>query len=336
MAKRRRRNHSIGDLIFSPDSKRIAYIGENNEGYFVVVDDIKGKTYKFIRSFTFSHDSKQFAYPALLEETRSEGDYGVTTGRKEVIVLNGSEGPVYDLVAEPIFSPDDMSFAYRAGKSKKEFVVIDNKELGPYDGVGRITFGPDSKQLAYSVFKNEKALIVLNGKEGKAYDGVGNLIFSSDSKQFAYSAVQYPTRRFVVLNGVEGKDYELVDQLVFSPNSVHLAYTAEKNEKMFVVMDGKEEPFNYIMNMMSPNNNYGLKIETVLRPTFSLDSKHFAYLAGKEGRWFIVLDEDEGTPYDFIWDTYHKDIFTFSQDDKSVLYNAINGRELWLIVDQVK
>ena len=96
-------------LLFSPDSRRFAYRGENgwalDEGstQVYVIDGIEGKPYDQVKGFIFSPDSKRTAYVA-------------TKAKKERVVLDGAELREYDGIstAKFSFSADGKRLAYEA------------------------------------------------------------------------------------------------------------------------------------------------------------------------------------------------------------------------------
>ena len=96
-------------IIFSPDSKRVAYCVSGGGKWSVVVDGKKeGKQYDEIRGVTFSPDSRRVAY-RVIEEKGS-----VDILHKFFVVVDGEEGKQYDEIGEVTFSPDSRRVAYRA------------------------------------------------------------------------------------------------------------------------------------------------------------------------------------------------------------------------------
>jgi Tol biopolymer transport system component len=155
-----------GNPVFSPDSKRVAFLvttqpdtGES----FVVVDGQEGKRYKrvwpdYVR---FSSDSKHVAYAA-------------NSGNEWFVVVDGKEGKRYDFVSDTTFSPNDSQLAYVAHMGSKAFVVHDGNIGKQYDQITGLVFSPDGKTLAYAAYakKDKKWFVVINGQEGNAYDFV--------------------------------------------------------------------------------------------------------------------------------------------------------------------
>ena len=74
-------------FIFSPDSKRVAYIAisKSTDKPFVVVDGKEGRQYDFARDLIFSPDSRHVAYEAQV-------------GDKWCMVVNGRQGKKYDSI----------------------------------------------------------------------------------------------------------------------------------------------------------------------------------------------------------------------------------------------
>ncbi len=371
-------------LIFSPDSKSFAYTAWQEGKNFIVLDGVEQEKYDttffsanpcekqldMIRqlpgaaisvlasgiaisqepynpNFTFSPDSKHFAYRA------------VERGGKELVILNGVAHEKYSRVSTLTFSPNSKHFAYEAIKKGKKIIVLGGVEQEQkYDAVFMPTFSPDSKQFVYGVRQGTQRFIVLNGTktEEKEYARVSDFTFSPDSQRFAYVAWPWQgDERFVVLDGIK-RGWEEVYNLTFSPDSKHfayavglgwgavhlikmepqeyflplttgwiidiffspdsqqLAYTAWKNHKQLVVLNGlKHKEYNFVH-----------------MPIFSPDSKHFAYVAQQGERQFIVFNEIELKKYDEIYN------LSFSANGKYLIYNARDGKDLYLLTEGVK
>lgn len=124
--------------VFSPDSKRIAYIAQSGDKEFVVTDGMEGKRYDHIQGYSlvFSPDSKSIAYFAKLNNSR-------------LLIIDGKENEVHHGLpsdVSPIFSPDSKRVAYIAELCEqvaecKRFVMVDGTEGKKYDSIeSRIVF----------------------------------------------------------------------------------------------------------------------------------------------------------------------------------------------------
>jgi hypothetical protein len=69
-------------VVFSPDSKRVAYAARRGSMWVVVVDGVEGKAYYGIATPVFSPDSRRVAYEAR-------------RGDKQLVVVDGAEGKEY-------------------------------------------------------------------------------------------------------------------------------------------------------------------------------------------------------------------------------------------------
>lgn len=283
-----------GSIVFSNDSKRMAYIGIKENGTSVVVCDGKASEEynRIIGRPSFSNDSKRVAFAA------SKGRSG-----SQLIVVDGQEGKRYTrILATPSFSPDSSSIAYIAQEGYAEFLVIDDKEYREYaDEVGKrireiiaaaekrgdhveigrvkgnasMSISPalssDWTRIGYSytdhINDNEwSRYVVIDGKRFGPYDRVGGIFFSADSKRNGFWC-QYEE----VVDGLRRDVYQVIVDGV--PGMKHKDLRPSSVEWMRVT---------------NPNHLFGFEsgVKEQQIPLFSEDGKHFAYNA-EEG---VVLD----------------------------------------------
>ncbi len=267
---------SDAPLVFSPDSKKLAYrVNDREEGktvYKVVLLDLvsqESQEYTFSRvalTYGFSPDGKKFAY----------GMASIVPIEEYQLMINGQvvewcNSAVFD------FSQDSKSLACVKVEDGKEYAVVDGEK---YDGIGygkieEIKFAPDGQRIAYVA--RDSALggenyVVWDGQEGKEYYKIRNLVFSPDGKRIAYIAGRIvsgnKTRWFVVVDGQEGKEYVSVSNITFSPDGKRIAHTGVEKKpdgklKQRVVLDGQE---------IGEYAEFGSPI------AFSPDSKSLAYV----------------------------------------------------------
>ncbi|HGJ67334.1 TPA: SHOCT domain-containing protein [bacterium] len=103
---------------------------------------------------------------------------------------------------------------------------------------------------------------------------------------------------------------------VFSPDSNHIAYIAKKNNRFFVVFDGKERDERY---------DEIAKLSLV----FTADSNHLAFSARNAGKWFVVIDGIEMAKYDFIID-----IKANPEKTDAIRYLALKDNTVYLIEEK--
>lgn len=170
-------------------------------------------------------------------------------------------------------------------------VTVDTKAMVP----GSRTISPDLQRVAYVEQEGGEQYLVIDGQEQKRYDRVGFPRYSPDSAHIAYVAIE-GSKGFVVLDGQEGQQYE------FDPAALGLLNAPA----MASILNG------------------------LLGLTFSPDSKRIAYVAGREKKYFAVIDGKEGPPYDAVG------LLQFSPDSGHSVYVATDNLEKFVVADGVE
>ncbi len=228
--KRRSAFDSVGvSFAISPDAKRIAYSGRRGAQWFLVVDGEMEVPIEGIvdHSLIFSPDSRRLAYAVAKSDRRAYlvvdgkpgpihdgigGSFpaGLASDRAHMQTFYGSARQSL------LFSPDSGRIAYLAHFGGKKRVFVGDKD----DGVemeyleGGMVFSEDSKRLAYggrgfdNMFR-EKRFLVVDGKRGADYDGLGYFGFSQDGKHIAYVAKK-GSEFVIVVDGREHGKYSAV------------------------------------------------------------------------------------------------------------------------------
>ncbi len=127
--------------------------------YYVNLDGKEGKSYFSVKNLVFSPDSRTIAYIAELRWPEIRGNAPgtfVVVGEKEGKRYNsinfgpGSPTPS----TPPLFSPDSKKIAYYAELNQKGFVVVGDKEFREKNGrpASYPIFRQDSKKVAYGAW----------------------------------------------------------------------------------------------------------------------------------------------------------------------------------------
>jgi hypothetical protein len=354
----------VTGLVFSPDSRRLAYVAEKAPGReAVVVDGQESTEFGSVdaESLRFSPDSRHLALVA-----------GPPDSLKVFIVLDGKPGPAYDVLCGTapsrtllFFSSDNQRLAYAAGNksggTNATFsVLVQGDERWSYSTKNVPTvqgFSPQSQRLAWIEDTGSKRLLVVDGKVSKEFDEFGRdtFRFSPDGKRMAYFA-KFGLQWSAVLDERRGPAFDSLGDTppVFSADGQRLGYIAIRAGDYMVVVDDKEgSPYDSVGRnsiRFSPDGQHlaytaqrGPKRFVVrdrvegrgydgLREAifFSPDSRHLAYVAEREGRSFFVLDDKEGKEYEAM----ANDWACFSPDSKRLAYGAASGGRLVLVVSE--
>jgi WD40 repeat protein len=347
----------VGEPVFGPDSKRLAYVAQQADGTRVVVVNSKpGKPYDriFDGRIVFSGDGQHLAYGALSGEKwhlvvdEQEGPavnfFGSSSGiclsqdgsqvacavlihsDKEHpawgVMIHGKVEPPYQEIADIALSRDGKRLAYAALKDDKWRVVVDGKEQKPYDTIaaGTLQFSADGAQLIYAAQADKKWRIVYNGREEPVYDGIADVLLSPNGKLLAYTA-QVGRTEMVVLNNRPQRIYDRVGggTLVFSANSKRLGYVAHSGKATFVVVDGKRKE----------------RYDRVGYLNFSPDAEHFAYAAtrGNAAAFTVVDDLEAAHHYEAIWNVRGQKLL-FDQR-KKFHYLGLKQGSIFLVEEEI-
>jgi len=216
-------------LVFSPDSRRLAYPALRDRRWRVVLDGEEGEPFGGVGEIVFSPNSKHVAYLA-------------SRGGRWHIVRDGRVGPgfhgVFRRTLDYSADSEHLACAVMAAPGKA-LVVLDGKPGPVFAQVTGMTFGPGGR-LAYIGRNEGSARVVVDGKQGPTYDEISEVALGRGGR------VAYLARRLrswvAVVNDVEGVAHHGAAGLTFSADGRHLAYAALEGEAAFVVLDGKAGP----------------------------------------------------------------------------------------------
>jgi len=294
----------VGGIIFSDDSKRVAYVARRDGKERVVVDNIEGEPFEYISDLSslFSSDGKTVRYIGV----RTRG-----TERRCVLVVNGSEVMDEEFMnsSYPKFAGAPAAYVIRRGE--KWQVIIDGKAGLPYDQIGNnVMFSRDKNHVLYRASLGMFDFIVLDGIEGKKRGAIteNRYDFSPDGR-VVYTMLNNRSR-WVVIGDVESGPYDyVIGEIRFSNDGKRSGFVVERNHQRFVVIDGVE----------------GAKFDDITFDVrFSDDGKRYSYAGKRDGKEYAVID-GIATPYDELAQ------LSFSADCKHI---AVSGRrgETWVVV----
>ncbi|BDG06854.1 TolB family protein [Anaeromyxobacter oryzae] len=185
--KRGPAHDAVYNVAFGPDGGSLAYLAVKSGQYVLVLDDRempmaageeiislpairpdgRGLAAMVITNGAvtlrqyFVERAAEGAYQSaeglLYDRDGGAHAYAAQRGDAWFVVTNGNEGPPFDRVVDPVFSPDGQYLVYRARKGGKRFVVVAQatgaviRQLPEYEQVFPVRFTADGKAIAYGV-----------------------------------------------------------------------------------------------------------------------------------------------------------------------------------------
>ena len=250
----------VDQLLYSPDGNHLAYIAHRQAaGDCLVMQDLtKLAEYEHAWSLTYSPDAKRLAFCARVSSPAA----------RAFVVLDSNEGPAYEAVGEPTFSPNGAHVAYIARQGGGCFVVRDGQADG--DSLGDCDLNPASGQKACFV------------------------AFSPDSTHLAcarfarWGQARRMASRRAAIRGVWARC------LVPRRASIRriIARCMLARQPAIRREAGRRTCFS--TGSLLPLG------QTLDQASFSPDSRHFAYVTLAEGQYWLVLDGRPIAPYERV------------------------------------
>ena len=283
---------AVGKPVFSPDGSRVAFIAKKADQVILVADGRESPPSDKIPVFSFSDDNRRLAYVAV------KGD------RCRVVVDGQAGEEMEQLNSDPVFSPGGKREAHTGKIGGQFFAVVDGVKLGPYSGIGEPFFSPNGSKVAF-IIKGADNLhrVMTDGREGASYRGVGQpLVFSADGSRLAFVAVREDGKWVVVVDSQEHDGLQGVGKVLLSPDGRRSMYSRAQNNRWQVVVDGQPSPeYDALFDMF-----------------FSPDGKRTAWVARRAGKYIVVTDGIESPAYSQLGNA----TTAFSPDGKHLAYVA--------------
>ena len=250
------------ELVFSPDSRHLAYPVERGGRWSVVRDGRSGREWDGVAGLVFSPESGRLAYAAL-------------DGAEWRVVVDETPGKPFDsLVAGSLaFDVTGRRLVYAAVRAGLVHAVIDGGTGPGYDAIESLRFSPDGTRCASVARRAGKGVLVADGVEAAPGDALPEFVFSSAAARLA-CVVQDDAGWFVREEGSSAGPYRFARSLAYRPADDSLCYVARcaEGEAVFV---GRER---------------GMWCDSIQAPVFGRTTNRFGYIARRNGQSLVVLD----------------------------------------------
>ena len=262
--------------------------------------------------------------------------YVIKKDGKGAVVINDIVGKWYDSIVypKPLFNPNTDEEIYLASDSGKQFIVVGSKEGKHYDNIQKansnslLAVSEDFQKTAYIARNDGKSFIVTGDKEGPHYFDLALPVFNKDGSKLVYVAGHRNKTSSILVNNQEIDSSYLILNPQFGPNGEKLIYFACEpsitrwSVNCSLIIDGKKYR---TFNVSDEGILYGIALG-YFDPVISRDSKRIAYYTTKGNKTVVIVDGEEGLPYDYT------SKLILSPDEKKIVYLAHNDDEKEFVV----
>ena len=294
-------------VLFSQDGSHWTYMAKQGDEYVVMLDG---------QELARGPISKNSGGLNLTLSTNGQHVFWTEIDAKNnySIVVDGKHGPAMRSLPQLYVSPDGSHYAYAYNDrgSENSWAFVDGRQVN--------FFGDDLQYTARNMLvstmptKDGNVILSLNGKPEIKAAAFNQKWISDDGRQVALQIVpQRGAEAFLSVNGktVPGTQGLTVEKVYFSRDGKHYAALCDtKTGARFMIIDGKKgDEYPTIAQQVGSQNTMHWRYVTWAAncgyfndqeppiPGFTPDSSKFVFVAGSNGRQFLVINEDESNPY---------------------------------------
>lgn len=156
-----------------------------------------------------------------------------------------------------------------------------------------------------------RSFVFVNKKNNK--EEIANKYYCENKSDYFIESLVNGEKRFDELNSVN---------IAYSEQNKSLGYIIKENEEFCPLINGEKKQCYDFAWMEYPSS-------------FSSDGKRFGYIAHKNQKVFMIIDDVGGPPYDRIGAPldYDVDRIYFSQDSSKVAYFAFKNEKYFVVID---
>jgi len=291
-------------VVWSPDGRRVAYVGIKGEATHPVIGDEVLDDYHYISAPEFSADGEHVLFRVGNRKTKSRELWALLYDGEEV----GGE----DWIGEPRLSPDGLAIAYWIQPGARV------TSSGPYNRGAQIFCLSERKGSKWKTSKSPK------------YDDASSLnrpVFSADGKVVATSCMdgsEWSILRFTrgkKKPKAEGQFFSPWVDLALSPDGKRWAATVHTFEDLMAGGNPRSPGGGANYRIQFDGKTVGRHYDAAGGPVFSPKGDKLAYKVKRGNRYGIGYDDrDDVEPsYDFVYRP------VFEPKGKGIAYVAASG-----------
>jgi Tol biopolymer transport system component len=328
----------------SPDGTLLGYLGKTGGGCVLVAGDTRSDEVDAVTWLKWGGERQRSLY------------YVAAKNGKSIAVAGAQKGEEFDLIQNPILSPDGKTLAYVAKQGNQTWVVMGRSKRAGQDPRG-IGFNSTGELVAYeekTATYGVRALHV-GRKQGEEFHftvseellQLAAWIFSPTENVVACSGRSTDGRNLYLIVGDQKRSLEntgVILDLQYSPDGRSLAYSSSssgKDDKVTVTVGNqREESYSSVMFLSFHPDGHsvayiatedqkkwfvvagkrkGEVFDLVEFPRYSPTGKLLVYAASRDHQRLMVINDKAGEPFDKLGDP------KFSPDGERVAYRAQKG-----------
>lgn len=298
-------------VYFSPDSRRVAFIGRRGSDVFLVENGIEGPAWESITNVLFSPDSSLLLY------------FAEDASGRERIVINGQSGTSYDFIEnESLQVNRSGAYLYEVDRPFGTAVVFNGVEGPTYSSVDGLVLAEQGHHYIYIARASSQAFAVIDGVEGpRIPNGLfQQLKLSPNGERHFYEYSSTATGNEAVIDGTVVRGKFIID-FEFSPDSSRYAYTWFENrpgigQTDYIVNVDGVDGFRYsgLGNIYFVDDSFRPIGSTPIM--FTPDSQKLIYFGEQGGLSFLVVNGQESGGFSDVGD------MIFSADGSRYAFSA--------------
>jgi hypothetical protein len=334
---------SLDHIVYSPDSRHVAYAAREGDRWRVIRDGVADPPVDDVGELVFSADGRHLAYSG-----RVEADWRVVRDSRAAASFDS-------IVAGSLVFSSDGRLAYAGRRLGTVRVVVDDVPGSAHSHVGEIVFSPDGARVAYVAYEEpgatSPARLVLDGIAGEAYDAISEIVFSPSGEPAMIA--ERGDEWWVVTPNAELGPHRAARNLRLRATDGAPIYVAGDGQRERLIVDGVEHPSHTRIEgpAMSGRDAWGYvgqdssrstvviegrthSVEDWARDlTFDESGERHAFVSQHDGRDAVVHDRGS-TSFDLVVDGTLQ--FLGEGGPWACLAGDWTGRRLYVAVEGIR